>query len=99
MTTQTAVILLGRGGYSKAPKEQLERLAQSVRSNTDAELVIEAFIDYSTPSLPEALTSCLSHSLERVLVTPVYLPTDRNLERWLAKVLQRWLHDHPQAAF
>ena len=101
MNKPTAVILLGRGGYSKAPKEQLERLTQAVKSGTDAELVIEAFIDYSSPSLPDALASCLSHSqsLERVLVTPVYLPTDRNLEHWLENVLQRWLHDHPQATF
>lgn len=32
-----------------------------------------------------------------MLVVPIYFPTDRNLEAWLAKVMKRWLY-HRQPA-
>lgn len=99
MSMRTGIILLGRGGYSKAPAEQMERLKQAVESEMQVDLVQGAFIDQGSPSLLDALKSCLDMELDRVFVMPVYLPTDRNLERWLAGVMKRWLHDHPQAAF
>lgn len=90
-----AIILLGRGGYSGVPQEYLAQLLGPVQTTVLARHVCSAFVDQGEPSLPAALQSCAAAGAQRILVQPVYLPADRNLHRWLGKVIKRW-HAHWQ---
>ena len=99
MKKDTAVILLGRDGYSSAPCEQMKRLVEALRDNGGHGLVTMAFVDGGSPALPDALALCAARSMGRVLVVPVYLPTDRNLDNWLTRIVRRWLHHNAAAAF
>lgn len=99
MSDNTGVILLGRGGYSRAPAEQMSRLVEALGESGVLKRVTAAFIDGGSPSLPDALERCAAQGMVRVLVVPVYLPTDRNLDNWLSRVIRRWLHHHPAADF
>lgn len=99
MKKDAAVILLGRSGYSSAPCEQMSRLVEDLRARGAHGLVTMAFIDGGSPALPDALKRCAAFHIARVLVVPVYLPTDRNLDKWLARVIRRWLHQNAAAAF
>ncbi|MCY4146302.1 MAG: NAD(P)H-dependent oxidoreductase subunit E [Chloroflexi bacterium] len=99
MKKDTAVILLGRGGYSSAPREQMNRLVEALRENDADRLATSAFIDGGSPALPDALGLCAARGMRRALVVPVHLPTDRNLANWLARVVQRWLHHNADEDF
>ena len=37
--------------------------------------------------------------MAQVLTVPVYLPTDRNLDNWLNRIVRRWLHHNAAADF
>ena len=99
MKKDSAVILLGRKGYSSAPCEQMERLVAALRKTGAQGLATWAFVDGGSPALPDALGLCVDHGMARALVVPVYLPTDRNLDTWLNRVVRRWLHHHAAADF
>ena len=99
MKEDTAVILLGRNGYSSAPCEQMNHLVEALRERGAHGLATGAFIDGGSPALPDALGLCAANGITRALVVPVYLPTDRNLDTWLSRVVRRWLHHNPAAAF
>ena len=99
MSDDTGVILLGRGGYSRAPTEQMSRLVEALGASEALKRVTAAFIDGGSPTVPDALARCAAQGVGRVLVVPVYLPTDRNLDNWLSRVVRRWLHHHPAANF
>ncbi len=99
MNKHTAVILLGRSGYSSAPSEQMNRLVEALRQSGAHGLATGAFIDGGSPALPDAQELCAAHGIARVMVVPVYLPTDRNLDTWLKRVVRRWLHHHAAADF
>ncbi len=88
--TPDAIILLGRGGYSSVPQAYLAQLVAPVQAAAIAPQVCGAFIDQGEPSLPMALQSCAAAGATRILIQPVYLPTDRNLHRWIGKVVMRW---------
>jgi len=90
------VILLGKGGYSDAPQIQMARMVEAVRAHYD--LVLGAFIDAGTPSLLEALATCVAQQVNQIIIAPVYVPSDRNLDAWLSQIARRWLLDHPQVA-
>lgn len=99
MKKDSAVILLGRNDYSSSPCEQMNRLVAALRESGAQGLATWAFVDGGSPSLPDALGLCAAHGMARVLVVPVYLPTDRNLDTWLNRVVRRWLHHHAAADF
>ncbi|MDE2821136.1 MAG: NAD(P)H-dependent oxidoreductase subunit E [Chloroflexota bacterium] len=99
MNKDTAVILLGRGGYSNAPNEQMNRLVEALRESGAHGLATTAFIDGGSPALPDALALCAARGVARALVVPVYLPSDRNLDNWLNRTVRRWLHHNAAADF
>jgi (2Fe-2S) ferredoxin len=90
-----AVILLSRGGYSNAPRRQLDRMVAAVQSAEQYQLVLSAMVDQGEPSLPQALDVCATAGAVCVLVLPVFLPGDANLQVWLAKVVRRWQAGNP----
>lgn len=92
-----AVLLLGRGGYSEAPAEQLDQMVNMVRKTPGYTTVIGAMVDHGSPSLSEALDVCAASSATRILVVPVFMPDDRNLSRWLSHIIQRWLQKRPKS--
>ncbi len=89
------VIMLGRGGYSDAPRDQLEQITQAVRNANLDSFVTGAMIDHGSPSLTESLDACADAGATRVIVVPVFMPDDRSLSRWLSHIVQRWLQRHP----
>ncbi|MEM9954838.1 MAG: (2Fe-2S) ferredoxin domain-containing protein [Chloroflexota bacterium] len=96
---KTAIVLLGRGGYSKAPDEQMQQLVTLLESSERYASVKYAFIDGKSPSLPDVLTDCISDTVEDVVIVPIYMPSDRRLDSWVSRVMQRWLYHHPNATF
>lgn len=99
MNNDTAVILLGRGGYSHAPTKQMGLLVEAVVESGRFQSVTAAFIDGGLPSLTDALGLYATKDIARVLVVPVYFPTDRNLDNWLSRVVRRWLHHNASVDF
>jgi (2Fe-2S) ferredoxin len=92
---QQAVILLSRGGYSQAPQEQLNNLVISLKSARPDIVVVGAVVEKGAPSLPEALQQCAETGVSHIIVQPIFLPADHNLQRWLAKVIMRWYSQWP----
>lgn len=88
--TLDAVILLGRGSYGNTSQGYLLGLVGLIKTTDLARQVQSAFVDQGEPSLPAALQTCAEAGARRILIQPVYLPGDRNLHRWLAKVVVRW---------
>lgn len=95
---QQTVILLSRGGYSHAPQKQLNDLVAAVQSAQPGTTVLGAMVDKGTPSLPEALQQCAETGARQIVVQPIFLPADYNLQRWLAKVIMRWYSQWTGAA-
>lgn len=85
-----AVILLSRGGYGVGPQRQLTQMVRIVQAAGPYLLVEGAFVDLETPSLPAALQHCASAGAQRILVQPIFIPGDDNLQRWLVKLILRW---------
>jgi (2Fe-2S) ferredoxin len=90
-----AVVLLSRGGYSNAPRRELDRMVAAVQGTGQYRPVLSAMVDQGEPTLPQALDACAASGAARVLVLPVFLPGDANLHAWLAKVIRRWQASNP----
>ena len=89
------VLLLGKGGYGDAPREELNRMVAAVRSTGRYPRVEGVFLDQGTPALWSALQDCTAAGARRILIVPVFIPMDRSPRVWLPKVIRRWLRRHP----
>ncbi len=88
------IIILGRGGYGAAPRQELERLVKSVARSGCFRTVRYAFIEQGEPALPAVLEQCFAAGARRLLVVPALVPMDRTLRWWLPLALRDWLREH-----
>ena len=88
------IIILGRGGYGAAPRQELERLVKSVARSGCFRTVRYAFIEQGEPALPAVLDQCFAAGARRLLVVPALVPMDRTLRWWLPLALRDWLREH-----
>ena len=88
------VIIVGRGGYGAAPRQELERLVASVARAGCFRAVRYAFLEQGKPALPAVLGECLAAGTRRLLVVPALVPMDRTLRWWMPLALRDWLREH-----
>lgn len=87
----TAVLLLGRGGYSDSPAADLAVMTDAVRATGLYQAVTSAMVDQGEPSLAASLDTLAADGASRIAVIPVFMPGDDGLELWLAKQTRSWL--------
>ena len=88
-----AVILLSRGGYGRTPREDLDKIVEEVPillGGDQPTFVFGAFVDRGEPSLPVALQECAERGARQIAILPLFVPSDRNQQRWLEKGMIRW---------
>ena len=88
------VVIVGRGGYGAAPRQELERLVASVARDGCFRAVRYAFLEQGKPALSAVLEQCLAAGARRLLVVPGLVPMDRTLRWWLPLALRDWLREH-----
>lgn len=85
------VVLLGRASYGARRTAELERLAMRLGRQRGS-WTGWAVIDGDGPRLRSALDLATTTApVGRVVVVPVTLPSDLQLERWLTQLVRRWL--------
>ena len=72
--TAQAVILLSRGGYSRAPQEQINKVVASLHAARLDALVLGAMVEKGEPSLPSALQKCAEAGVRHITVLPIFSP-------------------------
>jgi (2Fe-2S) ferredoxin len=98
------VVLLARGGYGDWPEQELAGMLAAVRATGRYAHVEGAFIDAGSPALPAMLRALNERGARRILIAPggarriliapVFVPVDRSLGQWLAKMVRRALKKH-----
>ena len=81
--TQTikAVILLSRGGYSRAPQEQISKIVTSLHTLWLDVLVLATMVEKREPSLLSVLQKCAEAGVRHITVLSMFFPGDDNLQR------------------
>ena len=81
--TQTiqAVILFSRGGYSRAPQEQISKIVASLHTLWLDVLVLATIVEKREPLLPSVLQKCAEAGVRHITVLSMFFPGDDNLQR------------------
>ncbi len=90
-----AILLLGHGSRTEGANDGIYRVMDSLRNQTD--YVVEVgFLELSSPSVEDAVATCVAEGAERVVMIPYFLHQGlhvrRNLPAKCAEVGQRYPH-------
>ena len=89
-----AVVVVGRGGYGAAPREELERIVSSVATAGCYRVVRYAFMEQGKPALPAVLAECMAAGARRLLIVPALVPMDGTLRWWLPLAIRDWVREN-----
>lgn len=96
MTARNAIVLFGHGARAPEWAAPMERARDRLSSQAAAGEVVLAFMEFMSPTLPEALDDLAQRGVTRVDVIPMFLAQGGHLKRDLPELLDEARTRHPQ---
>ena len=94
-TSKTAIILFGHGARDPEWARPMQRIAEAVRHASPQAAVSLAFLEFMTPSLPEAAAAALTAGAGHLIVVPVFLAQGGHVRRDVPRMLAEIEAAHP----
>lgn len=92
------LVLFAHGARDPRWAEPLERLAALLRARQPGLRVTPAFLEFMSPSLPEAIDAAVAHGARHIRVVPVFLAAGGHVKRDLPDMLAAARARHPAVA-
>jgi len=95
-----ALVLAAHGSRLEASNEEVRRLARRLTETAiDAFQRIEVgFLELTRPSIPEAVTSCVSAGSTTLIVVPCFLSAGRHVSEDIPRIVDELAFRHPDVA-
>jgi len=95
----TAIILFAHGSRDPAWAKPIETVAQRVRERSPDTPVSCAYLELTSPSLPEAAAALIAEGATRVRVVPMFLGVGRHAREDLPVLMTELARQHPAVTF
>ncbi len=96
MSVRNGIVLFGHGAKAPEWAAPMERARDHLRAQAAADEVELAFLEFMTPTLPEALDDLAGRGVARVDVIPMFLAQGGHLKRDLPALVDEARARHPQ---
>jgi sirohydrochlorin ferrochelatase len=96
---KTAIIVLGHGSRRQESGEPFADLMTAVRSAGNFEIVEHAFLQYSVPTIDDAVGSCLKRGVGKVVIVPFFVQPGAHVMKDIPELLEKLRRRHPGILF
>ncbi len=93
--TDSAIVLFGHGARDPEWAGPMRRIRDTLLGRPEAPQVELAFLEFMSPTLPEAIAALAQAGARRVAVVPVFLAQGGHLKRDLPVLLEAARAAHP----
>ena len=95
-----ALVLIAHGSRRQASNQEVKELAVRLQhSASDRYSLIKAgFLELASPSIPEAIESCIASGASSVVVVPYFLAAGRHVAEDIPGIVKPLAQQHPQVA-
>jgi sirohydrochlorin ferrochelatase len=92
------LVVAAHGSRREASNTEVRLLVQRLsESASGAFALIEAgFLELASPSIPEAITSCIEAGADRIVVVPYFLAAGRHVSEDIPRIVEAMSARHPQ---
>lgn len=94
-----AVVLIGHGSLLSESGKSMIRLAARLQKHGTAPIVRPGFLNYSQPTLAEAIAKCVEAGATEITVQPYFLIDGKYVREDLAGEIAQMAARHPQIRF
>lgn len=95
----TAVLLIAHGSRHEPANADLRQLASRMAEQGTYPIVEPAFLELTTPMIPEAGARCVDRGATRVLMIPYFLSMGVHLLRDLTAAREALIESYPEVTF
>lgn len=81
------LVLVGHGSELSSYKENIDELATIIRKRSPSMIVKSGFMQLSTPSIRDAVSSAVEEGAEKLIVVPVFLAKSRHTTEDIPRLL------------
>jgi sirohydrochlorin ferrochelatase len=95
-----ALVLIAHGSRRQASNEEVRDLASRLQ-HTAADrypLVEPGFLELASPSIPEAIESCIKSGATAIVVVPYFLAAGRHVIEDIPEIVQPVARQHPDVS-
>lgn len=96
---KTALLVLVHGSPRPVANEEMYRVVEEVKARHAFETVQVGFMECNTPSIPEAIESCVAEGAARVVAVPYFLHTGTHVADDLPTLLEEAQARYPGIDF
>jgi sirohydrochlorin cobaltochelatase len=96
---QTAIILFAHGSRDPLWHRPIEAVARQIEAISPEAPVCCAYLELSSPSLPDAVLRLLDTGVERIRILPLFLGVGRHAREDLPLLLRDLQARHPKTDF
>ncbi len=94
-----AIVLIGHGSLRGASGAAMIRVAARLRERGVAPIAEASFLNFSRPTLAEAVERCVAQGAAAITIQPYFLVAGKYVQHDLPRQLAEQRARHPQAAF
>ncbi|MDX9716716.1 sirohydrochlorin chelatase [Thauera sp. WH-2] len=94
--SQSAIVLFGHGARDPEWAGPMRRIRDTVLARPDAPRTELAFLEFMTPTLPEAIAALAADGVRQIAVVPMFLAQGGHLKRDLPILLDEARAAHPE---
>ncbi|KEO84412.1 sirohydrochlorin chelatase [Tumebacillus flagellatus] len=94
-----ALLLIAHGSRVPAANRDLHEMVRRVREQRDGWIVEPAFLEGTSPSIPEGIAACVRQGAKRVAVIPFFLLPGGHVSDDLPAFVEAARREHPGVEF
>ena len=95
------LIILAHGSRREESNQEIVELTNKVKTLTSSEFeqVEYAYLEVVSPSLPEAIDSCINNGATHITVFPYFLNSGNHVKRDIPEMVNTAKENYPQCSF
>lgn len=96
---KTALILFAHGARDPEWANPMRRVQAAIRQRVSEMPVELAFLEFLTPSLPEAVAKLVAQGCDKIVVMPMFIARGGHLKNDLPRIIEMLRSTYPEVEF
>ncbi len=96
---KTALLVMVHGSPRPIANQDMYKVVEDVKARGAFEIVEVGFMECNTPTIPEAIETCITQGAEKVIAVPYFLHTGTHVADDLPTLLEEGQRRHPNVEF
>ncbi len=95
-SVKTAVIILFHGSRAEGSERSVKRIIADVRRRGEFSIVSEAYLEYGSPRVSDAIDNCVRQHAENIVIVPFFMQPGAHVTRDIPAFIQTMKKKHSE---